>query len=125
MDVASNLHALQFDLASGPASMHMLPDAHLHARYVQRKITPNLTRFATGMQEEVSKAVDEYFPKSEDGWVEMDPSDMLLKISARMSSRVNLGKEWSRNPQWTGAARGYTQNGKYAHCIRTFLAPAD
>ncbi|KAI3570532.1 cytochrome P450 [Fusarium oxysporum f. sp. albedinis] len=109
-ELASNLHALEFDLASHFTGLGHLRDAHLHARFVHRKITPNLARLAAGIEQEVDRAIEELLDAPADGWREVTIYPILTQLSSRVSARIMLGKDYATDEKWLLIAQKFTEN---------------
>lgn len=119
-ELASNLHALEFDLASHFTGLGRLRDAHLHAQFVHRKITPNLPRLAAGIEDEVNRAIEELLDAPTDGWREVTIYPILTKLSSRVSARIMLGKDYTTDEKWLHIASMFTENCESHFCILLF-----
>ncbi|KAF4621498.1 hypothetical protein G7Y89_g14576 [Cudoniella acicularis] len=109
IEVASGIKALEHDLLGKWTGLDMILESRLHHRLVQRKLTPNLSLVTPGLEDEVSKAISDCFPQSPD-WTEIQPYHVLLKVSARVSSRVLVGFPICQDPRWLNIAINFTED---------------
>lgn len=124
-ELASNLHALEFDLASHFTGLGYLRDAHLHAQFVHRKINSNLPKLAAGIEQEVDRAIEELLDAPTDGWREVTIYPILTELSSRVSARIMLGKDYATDKKWLGIAQKFTENCKPYFLLVLFLIHAD
>ena len=109
---ASNILALAYDLVGGMCGLSMLRDVELHHRMVHRRITANLALLAPELEAEVSECLTELFPQQTEDWVEVTPYPILLKLAARIFSRIIVGPELCRDKRWLDFATQFTENGQ-------------
>ncbi|KAF2649034.1 putative cytochrome P450 [Lophiostoma macrostomum CBS 122681] len=108
-EIASGIRALERDLLGKWTAIHMIIESRLHHRMVQRKLTPNLSLVTPGIEDEVSSALSDIFPNSEE-WTPVKPYYALLEVTARVVSRVLLGLPVCRNAEWLESATQFTEN---------------
>ncbi|RDL31105.1 uncharacterized protein BP5553_09894 [Venustampulla echinocandica] len=84
----------------------------LYFRVLQEKVTPNLNNLTAPMQDELNYAManDKEFPMSEDEWMPVKPSHMILDVVARISARIFVGLPMCRNKQWLEISIKFTES---------------
>ncbi|KAI8659979.1 hypothetical protein NCS56_01216200 [Fusarium sp. Ph1] len=84
---------------------------------VQTVVTKDLTKFLSKvtepLAEETSLSLEELFT-DETEWHDIPMRDRVLRLVARISSRVFLGPELCRNEKWLRITRDYTVTGFFA-----------
>lgn len=114
--IASNILALQYDLVAAWTGLSMLQDVNLHLRVVQRRLSPNMRRITLDLEEEVTDAIQTLFPQTSNGeWVEMNLYHVMTKVSARVFSRMVVGRQFCRDPRWVDFSINFTENGTSPH----------
>lgn len=113
-EVASGIKALERDLLGRWTGLHMITETRLHHRLVQRKLTPNISLITPSLEDEVNLAIEENFPRDTDNWSPVQPYFALLKVSARVASRVLVGSPWCHNPEWLDIATNFTEDSRFS-----------
>ncbi|KAG7284932.1 hypothetical protein NEMBOFW57_009547 [Staphylotrichum longicolle] len=100
-------------------------DSHIVQNVIMKDLTKYLNKVTEPLAEETALAVDELYPAGDDQeWHTISPRETLLRLVARVSSRVFLGEEVCRNEDWLRVTREYTVNGfRAAEELRLWPAP--
>ncbi|KAK4246332.1 cytochrome P450 [Corynascus novoguineensis] len=100
-------------------------DSRIVQEVIMKDLTKYLNKVTEPLSEETALAVDELYPASDDqAWHTISPREKLLRLVARVSSRVFLGGEVCRNEAWLRVTREYTVNGfRAAEELRLWPAP--
>lgn len=109
--VASPHSALEQDLLGPYTGLDLILESRLHHSIVQRKLTPKLGLLTPGLEQELISAFEDYFPLCTD-WTEIQPYQLLSKISARLSARALVGPSLCKDPAWLDISINYTENCK-------------
>jgi hypothetical protein len=116
LNIASPRDAVWNDLLGSHNTLNLLRDGKLHASIVQRRLTPKLALLAPKLEEELVAAVEEYFSSipeiDNEKWVNFQPHQELVRISARLSARALVGPELCRNEKWLYISVHYTESCK-------------
>jgi hypothetical protein len=67
IEVASGIKTLEQYLLEKWTRLHMVIESRLHHKLVQRKLTPNLSLVTPGLEDEVTKAIEEFFSNGHGG----------------------------------------------------------
>jgi hypothetical protein len=114
--VASPHSALEQDLLGPHTGLNLILESRLHHSIVQRKLTPRLPLLAPRLEEELTAAIDEYFPDfkdmGEEEWAKFQPYQVLAKVSAQLAARALVGPELCRNKTWLDISVNYTESCK-------------
>lgn len=114
--IASPRDAIWNDLLGSHHTLNLIKEGKLHNSIIQRRLTPKLALLAPKLEEELVAAIEEYFPSvTETGtkkWVNFQPHQELVKISARLSARALVGPELCRNEKWLHISVHYTETRK-------------
>ncbi|AEO67292.1 uncharacterized protein THITE_118259 [Thermothielavioides terrestris NRRL 8126] len=100
-------------------------DSHIVQDVIMKDLTKHLNKVTEPLSQETALAVDELLPAADnEAWSPVVPREMLLRLVARVSSRVFLGEEVCRDPDWLRVTREYTVDGlKAAEDLRLWPAP--
>lgn len=93
-------------------------------------LTRNISKTLSGLQDEVTFAVDTEFGTYE-GWTAVKVFEKLIKTVARISARVFVGLPLCRDEEWLKVTTKYTEDilnarktiSKYPFFLRPFIAP--
>jgi hypothetical protein len=114
--VAAPHSALEQDLLGPHTGLNLILENRLHHSIVQRKLTPRLPLLTPRLEEELSDAVEAFFPKFEDsgadGWTRFQPYQVLGKISAQLAARALVGPKLCKNKEWLDISVNYTESCK-------------
>ncbi|KAG6040947.1 hypothetical protein E4U41_006538 [Claviceps citrina] len=113
---------------------HGMPflESDLQNVVIQKKLTPKLAVLTTVMQEELDFALSVEMPNlKENEWTEIDIATILTRIISRISARVFLGPENSRDEEWLTTTTEYSKSlfitgfllRIFPHVLRPFVAP--
>ncbi|KAI0409332.1 cytochrome P450 monooxygenase [Xylaria palmicola] len=83
---------------------------NIHTRVLQQKLTPSLGNTIKLVKEELDHALEVDFPECEDDWTSVSIGDLILRVVARISARVFLGRDNCRNEEWLSTSIHYTEN---------------
>ncbi|KAK0668766.1 putative cytochrome P450 E-class, group IV [Cercophora samala] len=85
-------------------------DSRIVQAVIVRDLTKHLNKVTEPLAEETRLALDELLPNTttSEAWQPVDIRDTTLHLIARISSRVFLGSELSRNDDWLKVTRDYT-----------------
>ncbi|KAK1532801.1 cytochrome P450 [Colletotrichum costaricense] len=82
-------------------------DAALSRDIARKHLTHSLDKVTGALAEECAVALKDHFPDAKN-WTEINLRDHVLKLVARLSSRVFLGEEITRNDDWIKVTTEYT-----------------
>ncbi|KAF4778703.1 cytochrome P450 [Colletotrichum scovillei] len=82
-------------------------DAALSRDIARKHLTHSLDKVTGALVEECEAALKDHFPDAKD-WTEINLREHVLKLVARLSSRVFLGEEITRNDDWIKVTTEYT-----------------
>ncbi|PYI10682.1 putative cytochrome P450 [Aspergillus sclerotiicarbonarius CBS 121057] len=106
---ASPHGALQHDLLGPYTGLDLILESRIHHTIVQRKLTPRLPCLTPALERELVASFDEVFPDCAD-WTEVQPFQLLGKVTARLSARAMVGPNFCRNPVWLDISVKYTES---------------
>jgi gliotoxin biosynthesis cytochrome P450 monooxygenase len=97
---------------------------------IKLDLTQNLSKMLSGLQDEVTFAVDTEFGVC-DGWTAVKVSGKLVKAVARISARVFVGLPLCRDEEWVKTTIKFTEDiakarksiSKYPFFLRPFITP--
>ncbi|KAK3326799.1 putative cytochrome P450 monooxygenase [Apodospora peruviana] len=97
-------------------------DSHIVQAVIMKDLTKYLNKVTEPLAEETALATPELFPVGENNeWQSVPLRETLLRLVARISSRVFLGEELCRNEEWLKVTREYTVDSfKAAEYLRFF-----
>lgn len=107
--VASNHRALEKDLLGPYTGLDIILESRMHHTIVQRKLTPRLPLLTPALQDELTLAIEEFFPVCSE-WTEMVPFNVLGQVAARLAARVTVGPAFCRDPKWLDISVNYTES---------------
>ena len=111
-DIASPTLAHVHNLMGAHTSMNIILLNNLHFRTLQLKLTPNLSKLTTPIQDELAYAIPIEIPKCEDEWVAIKPYHSILRLVSRISARIFLGLPVCRDEKWLEISTQFTENGQ-------------
>ncbi|KAK5637322.1 hypothetical protein RRF57_013034 [Xylaria bambusicola] len=88
----------------------ILLKTNIHTRTLQSKLTPNLASTVARVKEELDHALEVEFAECQDQWISVSLNDPILRVVARISARIFLGKDGCRNEEWLSTSIHYTEN---------------
>ncbi|KAI1367948.1 cytochrome P450 [Xylaria arbuscula] len=88
----------------------ILLKTNIHTRVLQSKLTPNLASTIDRVKEELDHALEVDFAEFQDEWTSVSINDLILRVVARISARIFLGKDSCRNEEWLSTSIHYTEN---------------
>ncbi|KAF4208470.1 hypothetical protein CNMCM8980_005774 [Aspergillus fumigatiaffinis] len=89
---------------------NVLIDSHLPVKTVHKGLTPAIGRVLPRLLDELQFAFQVEVPDCDDRWVPVNLYDMILGLVTRATSRVIVGENICRNPQWLETVTSYTVN---------------
>ncbi|KAL9036240.1 MAG: hypothetical protein Q9180_004413, partial [Flavoplaca navasiana] len=107
--VASPHGALEHDLLGPYTGLNTILDSRLHHSIVQRKLTPRLETLTPYLENELTAAVEDYFPDC-DEWTTIQPFRLFGKLAARVSARALVGPSMCRDRGWLDVSINYTES---------------
>lgn len=108
--IASPHGALEHDLLGEYTGLNLILESRMHHSIVQRKLTPKLGLLIPVLEEQLAKAMEEYFPPCGNEWIEFQLYQVFGKISARLAARALVGPELCENSTWLDISVNYTEN---------------
>ena len=104
---------INHDLLGAYNGIELGTQTRLHRLVVQRKLAPQAVgRLVSDIEDEATAVFEEMFPSHHDKWVEIEPWTEFRQVSARLASRMLVGRPLCRNPKWIETAIYYTENSK-------------
>lgn len=121
--VAKNLHA---HLPGFEGFREGSRDSRIVQGVIMKDLTKYLNKVTEPLSEETAVAMDELYPANDDqAWHTVTLRESLLRLVARVSSRVFLGEEMCRNDDWLRVTREYAVDGvRAAEELRLWPTPS-
>ncbi|KAK3367922.1 cytochrome P450 [Podospora didyma] len=107
------LHAMQAlseDMGGDYSGISILVGSHLTFNVVRNKLTPKMGAMLPLLVDELEHAMKVEIPPCKGEWVSVDLSMIMTRLISRLTSRVWVGKELSRNNEWHTVNIATTEN---------------
>lgn len=108
-NIASPSGGLELDLLGSYTGLDHVLENRLHHSIIQRKLTPRLALITPGLEKELTHAIEDYLPDSED-WVNFQPYLCFRQLSARLSAQVITGPAFAHNQTWLDLEVDYVES---------------
>ncbi|KAK4174301.1 cytochrome P450 [Triangularia setosa] len=95
----NGIQALAEDMGDQYSGISILKGTHLTFNVVRNKLTPRMGAIIPPLMEELEHAMKAELPASKE-WVAVDLGMIFTRIISRLTTRVWVGKELSRNNTW-------------------------
>ncbi|KAK7941361.1 uncharacterized protein PG986_013748 [Apiospora aurea] len=99
----------------------------VHPEIIRHELTKKLNSFADDVVDEVEQALVDSWGTDTDEWVEVNVYQTLLRIVARLSTRVFVGLPLCREPEFLEACESFNRNvalsGAFLNLLPSFLKP--
>ncbi|EFE32723.1 cytochrome P450 monooxygenase, putative [Trichophyton benhamiae CBS 112371] len=106
----SGIEAHIRNLLGSISTTHVMLETNLHTRVLQTKLTPALGLIFDDMKDELNFALETELPECKDKWVPISINHLMLRLLARVSARIFVGRANCRNEEWLSASIDYTEN---------------
>ncbi|KAF2129173.1 Ent-kaurene oxidase [Dothidotthia symphoricarpi CBS 119687] len=129
-DVESSVEPFIDDFVGNLTCGLVFLHSDLQNRVLQQRLTPTLASLAPVMKTELDFSILAEIPQCQD-WVTTDIVPIVARIVARISARIFLGTDQSRNEEWLTTTAEYTENlfvtgmflRMFPKLTRPFIAP--
>jgi len=108
--VLNQRQAIVDELLGTYTGVNLLAQSPLHGDTLLHKLSPSLGRLLPRLTEEIHLAIELEFPKLEDEWTSVNFYSLVLRIVARVTSRILVDVPLCRNEEWLELAITYTEN---------------
>lgn len=121
---AMQIEVLQSDWTLLDSSMARNP---VHEIIIRRDLTRSLGALIPGIEEELNIAIDEYWGKDTENWVDVGAFTTMMKATARTSNRIFVGLPLCRNDEYLDNAGAFSTDiaisGALINLIPSILKP--
>ncbi|KAK8055059.1 cytochrome P450 [Apiospora rasikravindrae] len=99
----------------------------VHPEIIRHELTKKLNSFADDVVDEMEQALADGWGIDTDEWVEVNVYQTLLRMVARLSTRVFVGLPLCRDPEFLEACESFNRNvalsGAFLNLLPSFLKP--
>ncbi|KAK8087840.1 P450 monooxygenase [Apiospora hydei] len=99
----------------------------VHPEIIRHELTKKLNSFADDVVDEMEQALADSWGTNTDEWVEVNVYQTLLRIVARLSTRVFVGLPLCREPEFLEVCESFNRNvalsGAFLNLLPSFLKP--